>query len=57
MTDPLSPDAPTPRWVKVAAGVCVAVVVLVLLVLVIGGHDGLNRHTGPETATHRVGRT
>jgi hypothetical protein len=35
---------PTPRWVKVFGGVALAVVVLFLILLVVGGGHGPGRH-------------
>ena len=47
MADPphTSDDAGTPRWVKVFAVVGAVVIVLIVVMLVAGGH-GPGRHTG-----------
>ena len=49
MADPLSDsDAGTPRWVKVAGIVALAVVVLIVIAILTGRHDGPSRHTAPD---------
>jgi hypothetical protein len=51
MADPLPDgDAGTPRWVKVAGVVAVAVVVLIVVAILTGRHDGPDRHAAPESA-------
>ena len=44
MADPASPDAGTPRWVKVAAIVAIAIVGVVVVMALVGGHQGPSRH-------------
>ena len=54
MADPiLDGDAGTPRWVKVAAIVAVAVVVLIIVTVATGLHDGPSRHSAPDGGTER----
>ena len=49
MADPLpDPDAGTPRWVKVAGLVVLAVIVLAIIAVVTGRHDGPSRHSAPH---------
>jgi hypothetical protein len=45
MADSVSPDAGTPRWVKVAVIVAILIVVLVVVGLVVAGHEGPSRHS------------
>ena len=50
----------TPRWVKVSAGIALAVMVVIALVLLLGGGDhGPGRHTGLhlDVAAERGART
>jgi hypothetical protein len=52
MADPLPDfDAGTPRWVKVAAVVALAVVVLIVIAILTGRHDGPSRHSAPDSGT------
>lgn len=45
MADPLlDSDAGTPGWVKVAGIVALAVVVLIVVAILIGRHEGPSRH-------------
>jgi len=44
MADPVSPDIGTPRWVKVATVVAIAIVAVVVVMLLVGGHEGPTRH-------------
>jgi hypothetical protein len=52
MADPLpNSDAGTPRWVKVAGIVALAVVVLIIVAILTGRHDGPSRHSAPGSGT------
>jgi hypothetical protein len=52
MADPLpDSDTGTPRWVKVAGIVALAVVMLIVIVILTGRHDGPSRHSGPDSGT------
>lgn len=49
MADPLpDPDAGTPRWVKIAGIVAVAVVVLIVVAILTGRHAGPTRHSASD---------
>ena len=50
MGDPLPPDAPTPRWVKVAGIIGMVALVLIVLALLTGRHNGPTRHQSPAPA-------
>jgi hypothetical protein len=56
MAGPLPPDAPTPRWVKVAGIIGIAVTVLIVLALLTGRHDGPSRHASLGTAAEALAR-
>jgi hypothetical protein len=56
MADALPPDAPTPRWVKVAGIIGIVVIVLIVIALLIGRHDGPTRHRSSAAATEVLAR-
>jgi hypothetical protein len=47
MADPIA-DTGTPRWVKVAGLVALVVVVLIIIAVVTGRHDGPSRHSASD---------
>jgi hypothetical protein len=52
MANPLpDSDADTPRWVKVAGIVALAVVVLIVIAILTGRHDGPSRHSALDNGT------
>jgi hypothetical protein len=42
-------DSGTPRWVKVAGIVALAVVVLIVVAILLGQHDGPSRHSSSDS--------
>jgi ABC-type transporter Mla subunit MlaD len=48
-----SEAAGTPRWVKIFGLIALAVVVLAVVILVVGGGHGPSRHTSDAEGSHR----
>jgi hypothetical protein len=50
VADPLPDvDTGTPRWVKVAGVVALAVAVLIVVAILVGQHDGPTRHGSSDS--------
>jgi hypothetical protein len=59
MADPLpDPEAGTPRWVKVAGIIALAVIILIVIAILTGRHEGPARHgaSSSDTGTAAVRR-